>query len=148
MWPIRQVLVFALLWLPVASVAVGDEPARRTDAYGDPLPDGARLRLGSRSAYRSPANLGRLAVAGRQDLAVPGTHGSVRFWDVASGRMLRELKGKGIVRGLRLFARWPIPRRIRLRRLSAIARRETGKYRTGVPTNPSTSSPGPIAFSG
>ena len=72
MWPIRQVLVFALLWLPVASVAVGDEPGRRTDAYGDPLPDGACLRLGSAPPARVRRHLGRLAVAGRQDLGRAG----------------------------------------------------------------------------
>ncbi len=72
---------------------VTEHPAPRTDLYGDPLPEGAIARMGSI----------QLRHAGQSDFVVlPDsktiltTGGRVaRFWDMASGRLVREVKLQG-----------------------------------------------------
>ncbi|HTU90056.1 MAG TPA: sigma-70 family RNA polymerase sigma factor, partial [Gemmataceae bacterium] len=75
------------------TVAAPKEAAPRTDCYGDPLPEGAIARMGSlqlRHAGQSdfvvlPDNKTILTAGGR----------AVRFWDIASGRLIRQVKLQG-----------------------------------------------------
>jgi WD40 repeat protein len=62
---------------------------RHTDFYGDPLPDGAVVRLGS-MRLRHPAMIPRLAFS-RDGRRLASMGATVRVWDAADGRLLREL---------------------------------------------------------
>lgn len=74
-------------------IPTAERPAAKTDLYGDPLPEGAIARMGSiqlRHAGQSdfvvlPDNKTILTAGGRV----------VRFWDIASGRLVREVKLQG-----------------------------------------------------
>lgn len=76
-----------------ADKADAKSPATRTDLYGEPLPEGALVRMGStqlRHAGQSdfvvlPDNKTILTAGGRV----------VRFWDIASGRLVREVRLQG-----------------------------------------------------
>jgi RNA polymerase sigma factor (sigma-70 family) len=67
------------------------EPGR-TDRFGDPLPPGARARLGT-VRLRHGGEVGQFAFApGGKALATAGNNGVVSLWDVTTGRELRCLK--------------------------------------------------------
>src|SRR5262249_41241779 len=64
--------------------AEGKEP--KNDAHGDPLPEGAILRLGTvRLRHGEPVSLVAFLQDGKALLTVSGD-GIVRVWDVANGK--------------------------------------------------------------
>jgi WD40 repeat protein len=87
----RRFAVIGALLLS-AGVSLGqqsDQGKPRTDLYGDPLPPGAILRMGSTRLKHSQA-----AVAFSKDgklLISAGDSGDVRFWDVATGKEVRRM---------------------------------------------------------
>ena len=83
---------------PVASVASKDtdasKPQVRTDALGDPLPEGAIARLGT-VRFRHGGRIHRMMFSadGKQLLST-GTDG-LRIWDIATGKGLKSLTPPG-----------------------------------------------------
>jgi len=72
--------------------------AARSDAYSDPLPQGAVSRLGTtRWRHKSHVALARFSPNGKV-LATAGGDTTIRMWDVATGKQLNELTQAG---------RWP-----------------------------------------
>ena len=61
--------------------------AARADRFGDPLPDGAAVRLGT-LAWRARAGVHQVAFSRDGSFAVGGTNDGVQFWDAATGRPL------------------------------------------------------------
>jgi WD40 repeat protein len=93
--PYRRLLpTLALLLLAPAALAA---PPVRTDAQGDPLPDGALARLGT-LRFRDGNHIGIVAVSpDGKTLAVGGQQG-IRILELATGKELRGLKsGPGFV---------------------------------------------------
>jgi WD40 repeat protein len=86
-------IAFASLTLLVL-VAEGDAgpPPRNTpkhpDLYGDPLPDGALARMGT-ERLRHPHALRVVFAADGETLISAGQDQTVRFWDLASGKLKR-----------------------------------------------------------
>ncbi len=62
---------------------------RKLDRYGDPLPDGALMRLGA-ARLRQPMGCRCVALSPDGKLLVTGGHYSVRLWDAAMGKLLRD----------------------------------------------------------
>jgi WD40 repeat protein len=60
----------------------------RTDFYGDPLPPGARVRLGSVQFRHPSANV--VFSADGKTLVSGGLDGAVCFWDVATGKRVQR----------------------------------------------------------
>jgi WD40 repeat protein len=81
----------------------GDKPAR-TDRYGDPLPPGALVRLGT-VRWRHTTGLFRMAFTrDGKGLVTAGTLDPARLWDVASGRLLRQFDDWGTKGGNIVFS--------------------------------------------
>jgi RNA polymerase sigma factor (sigma-70 family) len=74
--------------------APGEEAKQppRTDAHGDPLPDGAVARLGSARLRHGNAVM-RVAYAPNGRLVASGGNRTVKLWDTTTGRLVRELIG-------------------------------------------------------
>ncbi len=91
------VLLSATVGIPaVVSSAALAEPAEkeatRTDRYGDPLPKGAIMRLGTaRFAQPSPSNL--VFSPDGKYLISAGGEKRIRLWDPDTGKELRSLEG-------------------------------------------------------
>src|SRR5436309_14350997 len=64
---------------------------RKLDRCGDPLPEGALLRLGT-VRLRQPMGCECVAVSADGKLVGSGGGGSVRIWDAATGAKVRELR--------------------------------------------------------
>jgi RNA polymerase sigma factor (sigma-70 family) len=83
---------------PAAAAAVppadkGTAEAPRLDRYGDPLPAGARLRLGT-LRFRLGNGIYALALAPDGKTAVSvGGHSKTQFWDVPTGKEARCIEG-------------------------------------------------------
>src|SRR5207248_3231519 len=68
-------------------------PATRTDAYGDPLPPWARLRLGSVRLRHGHYVLAVAFAPDGQTVASGSRDGTIRFWDAATGKERFALLG-------------------------------------------------------
>lgn len=90
--PRGRCLAALCLALAVTSLARGGPPAeKRADRYGDPLPDGALLRLGTvRLRHESPVLALAFAPDGKS-LFSGGYKGTVRQWGPVTGKELRRL---------------------------------------------------------
>jgi WD40 repeat protein len=62
----------------------------RTDVYGDPLPEGVRLRMGTIQLRHAYAHV-TFSADGRTLLSCGQQDGLVRHWGLASGRLVREM---------------------------------------------------------
>src|SRR5262245_734477 len=99
MWTLRRLVVL----LPLALLACArldsraqkaDEPApapKQTDLYGDPLPEGAKARMGT-IRWRSGGAVYFVGfTTDARELVTASLDGSVRVWDRATGKPLRRL---------------------------------------------------------
>ncbi len=84
----------AILLVGGARLIAGDrvpagQPAQQSklDAYGDPLPEGAYARFGSMRFLHHA-----LAVAFVDDKTIVSVGSSIRYWDAATGRLIREIR--------------------------------------------------------
>jgi WD40 repeat protein len=97
-----MVLLALLLAVSHGRQAAADEkpdspgqPAALTDRYGDPLPPGAVMRLGS-TRLRQPDQVTSLSFApDGKTLAVGCDDHTIRLWDVATGKAVGTLQGTG-----------------------------------------------------
>jgi WD40 repeat protein len=88
-----------LLLLALSALAA-DTPA--VDRHGDPLPPGARVRLGS-VRFRHPGQgLAGLVVVSDRALVSVGEDGCVCWWDLASGKLTRISPGASYTRAFAL----------------------------------------------
>lgn len=106
------------------SVAVPAEPGKpRLDSYGFPLPDGVKLRLGSLQLRHYLASIA-FAADSKTLLSVGESDGIVRFWDVATGKLIRQVS---------LDAKYRNPFPFKRLILSADGKRVVGSdYKTSV----------------
>jgi WD40 repeat protein len=82
---------FVLACLCAAAEPKGEERSAKTDLYGDPLPPGALLRLGSiRMRHRSVADALSYSADGKT-LRSLGRDLVIRHWDAVSGREVRRV---------------------------------------------------------
>src|SRR5262245_66026970 len=89
--PPRHVPVLsALLALLLCNRAFA-EPIPRLDLHGDPLPDGVLVRLGTVRWRHGGAGAAIAYSPDGKTLVSGGWHGTLRFWDVASGKELRRI---------------------------------------------------------
>jgi RNA polymerase sigma factor (sigma-70 family) len=63
----------------------------RVDLYGDPLPDGAIVRMGS-TRLRHASLTTFVFLAGGKQVVTAGSNNVLRFWDTTSGRQVREVR--------------------------------------------------------
>lgn len=79
--------ITALLMYPIA--VGGEEPKPpRIDLYGDPLPPGALMRMGTIRLLHTMAEI-LFSIDGKQ-LISWDNGGELRFWDVATGKLVRR----------------------------------------------------------
>ena len=79
-----------LLIVLLAGTAHAAEKPARADAAGDPLPQGARLRLGTTRLRHVEWVVALAYSPDGQLLASVDYHGSLRLWDAKTGRLLRS----------------------------------------------------------
>jgi WD40 repeat protein len=101
MCPHRTRLLLTVGLALVVGPSLGAEPPARqpvrTDHYGDPLPPGARFRLGT-IRLRHDGEALRVAWApDGKTLMSSGTDGTVRLWQIPGGKHLARLETKGEV---------------------------------------------------
>ena len=83
--------VILLSSLPPSAVHAVPAPPVAADAFGDPLPAGVIARLGT---VRLRHTCMALAWApDGQTLASAGWDGTIRIWDAASGKQVRQCRG-------------------------------------------------------
>jgi hypothetical protein len=66
--------------------------ANPRDAHGDPLPDGAVLRLGTQR-WRHGGKVRQAGFIDNQTLLTCGEDLALRVWDVATGKQIRQMEG-------------------------------------------------------
>jgi WD40 repeat protein len=86
--PFALLLLFLLAATPAANSQRPAAPA--ADLHGDPLPAGALARLGT-TRFRHGGVPTALAFLDARTLLSSGPDGSVRLWDVPSGRLIRTM---------------------------------------------------------
>lgn len=89
-----RVLALPALFLVTAPSGCVSIPQERQDAYGDSLPEGALLRIGTVRMRDYPPVYGRKSVVfypSGEMFATVSSSGVLRIWDVTSGRMLRGI---------------------------------------------------------
>src|SRR5262249_34333585 len=65
----------------------------RTDRYGDPLPEGALVRMGTvRLRHYHPPSQLTTAVSPDGKVLASGGWDEIRLWDLATGNLLREIR--------------------------------------------------------
>lgn len=95
---LRLAPAFVLLFqLAATAFTQGSRPQTArpgVDRYGDPLPAGALVRLGS-TRFRHAGLSDYVFVNGGKTLLTAGSDRVLRFWEMASGRQVREVKLQG-----------------------------------------------------
>jgi WD40 repeat protein len=81
-------LALGLLPCNVSLLAAEEQPAR-VDLYGDPLPDGALIRLGT-TRWRPNREVYSLAVSPDGKTLAAGANWEISLWDLATGKKLRR----------------------------------------------------------
>jgi WD40 repeat protein len=89
-----SVVVFGVIAAGAASTQPGAKPALSpsTDSAGDPLPAGAVARLGVTRFRHGGWNSGMAISPDSKTLVTTGEGGDIRFWDIASGKLLHQVK--------------------------------------------------------
>src|SRR5262245_12528765 len=92
----RILLLSACTWLAPFASTLADPPKKdtpaRTDKFGDALPPGAFVRLGS-IRLRHAAGVRRVAfVSGGKEIVSCGDDGNVHRWDTISGRRIASFR--------------------------------------------------------
>jgi WD40 repeat protein len=89
-------LLVALAWCVLAPSLFAESEGndkRRLDVYGDPLPDGATMRLGT-TRFRVGGLVYACAFSpDGKTIAASSTHFTIRLFDAATGRRTKELLG-------------------------------------------------------
>ncbi len=83
--PFSATLPSTVLAIPVAQLPDSTEP-QRVDAHGDPLPDGALLRLGT-IRFQNPYSVAGLELSPDGNTLVSMATSATIAWDAASGRV-------------------------------------------------------------
>ncbi|MGH7227377.1 MAG: hypothetical protein ACRELF_29550, partial [Gemmataceae bacterium] len=92
----RTAVLAVLLLSPIllaADPAERPPSASRTDLYGAPLPEGAVARMGSIQLRHADQSDFAVLPDGKTILTAGGR--VVRFWDSATGRLIRQVKLQG-----------------------------------------------------
>ena len=74
------------------TTARGASPRDRADAYGDPLPYGAVARLGTLRGNHGGSGCKAVAFSRRGEILVSNDCWSVRTWDAANLKELRQIE--------------------------------------------------------
>src|SRR5262249_683184 len=84
------IVLVACLLLADRPAALSQQPPR-TDLQGDPLPEGALVRLGT-SRFRPPSQVRGLAFSPDDKTLVSLSGGLLQFWDAVHGKLLRQVE--------------------------------------------------------
>src|SRR5258708_5043579 len=71
----------------------GNSREARTDANGDPLPEGALVRIGSQRMRHSSMAIHLMFSPDGKELVSVGDDMLIRIWDPATGKELRQIRG-------------------------------------------------------
>jgi WD40 repeat protein len=91
----QSVTMLALALLALPSMAPIGAAVPRTDVYGDPLPEGVRVRMGTVQLRHDEAQV-LFSADGRALISCGQRDGLVRHWSVATGRLVREMQLGGM----------------------------------------------------
>jgi WD40 repeat protein len=95
--PMRNSVSLVVCWVIAAGAASTQPDAKpasspSTDSAGDPLPAGAVARLGVTRFRHGGWNGGMAISPDSKTLVTTGEGGDIRFWDIASGKLLHDVK--------------------------------------------------------